>query len=958
MDNRKFKNPDFKVAPWLKGAVPRPLGHHYEDLPPEIPHDAYGPQAPSAGFSPASFVIPGWQGEGLLSKNAIKLRKLLHDLEKDARQQILKATSFPQSRKQQIYQEFLDFKEEYSFECKELQSFINFWQHFGDEHSDYRDVLNKFRQSFCYRSVLIYLNKVRFLVFTTRSLSIDLDPRDLGSINNLISRIFVKGSSTQLQCDSLRPNQYSWYLPSEKHRLGLHKLIEPLTSISVTELNKIFSTESKNTRDSSDDSHHDKDLDLIDDEYSHALSHRSFGLFLNKLLIELPNWIKEPEQRKKHFTCFELEPRALSTKFSGDYLKAFTLSHWLAQEHNLGERWSQLICPDFVSPDYKNGFYLQILHELQFLSFIIQLAHAQNHDPLSLVCRLMREKYSNSAHSFEQIPLWNSHEVPQSLHYKRLVLNLTNLPRKNPHHFLLTRITQESKSLSRDGLLYVFSNQKLFVPSHSDRVSALLKNLKLEAHFCFEHLKGKGEVANYLYIFTKRNLETLENTFIPTFKMASKESCLSFRWSGDLTRFNKFEKIVAELHTFFRLKDSQGTPIYRTETEDGLSFDFHQDAVFEGKLSSAHSTKDSPQITHPIFFKNFTKSSVHLEQFFQIEALTPPNSNPQQESSTNSLLGIPFSKFDRYPLVLIVDFQDLRPRIELISYDMYHAKFNQYGSAYFRYFGLLPKRNDININTFKEYFNSRLGLQIIEFCLNGGQANIKSKLKSLLVPRFFENCLDLPDSELERLKFFGLKAQELLHIHPAQLKASSVRSFQEAKTFSKDHPWFILGLLSSLKTEVSNALLEFSSKEKSVVDYSNPLILEPLLRLPSKSLYRDNEDLHLEFLISEVDDLRLALTDLAIKKDADNYFLKLSHDGKSILSIYGQLSLLEFIKFVFSSALGTPVSLLIQNSKVPKAKDLEHLLENYQLVEAQLEEISEQIERSISDLFHQHITNS
>ena len=41
-------------------------------------------------------------------------------------------------------------------------------------------------------------------------------------------------------------------------------------------------------------------------------------------------------------------PSILNTKIIGQHLPSFSQGHWLAQETNLNERWSQIICPDFI----------------------------------------------------------------------------------------------------------------------------------------------------------------------------------------------------------------------------------------------------------------------------------------------------------------------------------------------------------------------------------------------------------------------------------------------------------------------------------------------------------------------------------------------------------------------------------------------------------------------------------
>lgn len=961
--NRKFDCSPFRPSQWLGHSSAQNPPANQPDSPPELPCDVSNPL-----FSPSHFLIPGWQGEGLLSKDAVSLFRLIGELIEDAREQFKKAVSFPQTRKQLIYQEFIEYKETFDLKCPELDSFTHYWNHFSNAHSPYQKEIQVFSDSFCLRSVLVYLNKVRFLGFLTQATQTPFDRRDLSSINNLVSKIFIQGSSSQIQCDSLKANQYSWYLPQHKHTDKLFQLLSALLRVSVTELNKIFTSNFHKKLDQDFEKEQSKNLSIglefKDDEYSHALSHRSFGLFLNELLITFPDWILEQDSLKKAYACYESNPETIQTKFQGDFLKSMSVSHWLAQEHNVHLAWKKIICPDFIEPSYANGEFHKICHELQFLSFLVHFASIQGHDPLSLICRVVREKYTSTAQTFDQIPLWNSTEKSESVLYKRIVMNLTSMTKTNPHHYLISRITQEAKSLERNGILFVMTNQKIFVPSQSERVCGLLKTFKLEANFCFEHLKGKGEIANYLYVFRKRQLETIDNTFIPSFKTLDKEPCLSFRWSGDLTRFNKFESIVEELKRFLSLKNPYTTPIYQAESSDGISFEFHQDAIFEGKLVSANISKDSTQVAHPNFFKNLTRACVHFGQFFQIESLLAPHSSESVNDPASILLGLPFVRQERFPLVMIVDHrQPDNICIELINYDLYFSKYEQLGSVYYSYFGLLPKRQDININTFKEFFDSRLGSQIIQFSFNGGLSKLKSKVQSLLVPRFFEEHKSLPQEIMAEIELLKISHKELITTHPHQLKQVSLKTFNTISKFQDEHAWQILGLLSVFKTQLHNALLEIKGEEflnnnKNAPCYTNPFILEPLLKLPSKKIYADNEDIYLDYLITNPDDFLLPLSDILLKRDADSDFLELQSHNKPILRLYAHKVQLDFIHFIFTSALGTPISHLIQNCQVPSTADLTELLKSFDLVTAQINDLLDKTGRSITDLLTRQIANS
>ena len=98
--------------------------------------------------------------------------------------------------------------------------------------------------------------------------------------------------------------------------------------------------------------------------------------------------------------------------------------------------------------------------------------------------------------------------------YNRVLLNITDLPKKNPHHYLIQKIFSENETLKRSGYLFVSTNQNLFVPSQSERVEQLLETLKLEAIFNFEGIKGKGEVPNFIYIFFRK---------VPVMRMSNQD---------------------------------------------------------------------------------------------------------------------------------------------------------------------------------------------------------------------------------------------------------------------------------------------------------------------------------------------------------------------------------------------------------------------------------------------------
>lgn len=973
--NRNFKIQAFQADSWLNPRAASDRRFEHEDikaneshLPPSFPSIPTTEDLEGQAFHPSDYVIPGWHGEGLLSKSALVVRNAISELMVDGKKQFESAPEFNSSVKKMIHDEFKSFLASQDANCEELYSYDHFWHHFADSESPARHLLDQFVEAYTFRTIVVYINKIRFIMRLSRSLGTQLTLKDLLNHNNLISKIFVKGSSQELNCQSLKLNQYSWYRPglSSKDKLSLLK--EHLPLLSTTEVNKILTfraeTEDQTQQDESSQS---LGLNIQDRDYSHALSHKTFGLFLNQMLVHFPEWLAKDQSVQRKWACYEASPSVLNTKFVGDYLGSMTLSHWLAQEQEVVNKWEKLICPDFIENKYHNGEFHKICHELQFLAFMVDVAHFQKHRPIELICRIMKDKYSLVQQMKRQMPLSFTEEKDHNLFYQRIVINYAHLPEKNPHHALLKRISSEASSLLKDGYLFVFSNQKLFVPSHADKVEQLLKTFRLEGNISFEHLKGKGEVPNFLYVFTKRQMHTGDGSYLTAHQLSQKESCLTFRLSGELSRFNKFEDILAELKQFFIHKSASSTPLYQVELDLGkVCFEFYQDAILEGKLVSSN-TKNSDSITHPTFFKNLTKSCVSLEQFFQIEVL-----NQQQNEKTkihpllsSGLLGMNLASPQRFPYVLIVNYSNPKDiRIELAGMDVYKAKLEQYGMAYYQYFGLLPKNMQLNINTFKEYFHSNLGSQIIQLNLTGGASKLKSKLKSLLVPKFLEQCLYVPAALQEQLKLLQLSSKELLNTHPQELCLQTQKLFQELESgITDEFPWHLLGLLSSFKTELYNALQEFSrdaiteDKPLSYVQYSNPMIVEQLVKLTSKNIYANNDDVYLEFITSDPNKLGSLLSAVAYHTDPQNGdYLELQANGEVLLKIFSDSDLLQFTRFILNSALGSPVLDIIQKLTLPKISEFKEVLKNFKQVEDALISSYSKAELLIEQILNRQIT--
>ena len=491
--------------------------------------------------------------------------------------------------------------------------------------------------------------------------------------------------------------------------------------------------------------------------------------------------------------------------------------------------------------------YIGFCQELQYLTFLVKFAKHHNYPVKAFLCSVMKSKYNATETDVNgQISLFSkSNDLKKPLSYGRLVLSLTDLPKKNPHHYLIQNILNHTSSLSPQGYLYVLTNQQIFVPSRSQKVAQLLnKGLKIVAFFNFGELIGKGEVPHYIYVLKKRKTLPASKTspIIPC-DLSKQDSCLSFRFTGKLSIFKKFETLVSELDAFFQKKHPHSTPLYGKQLENQLNFEFHRDAIIDGKLLSSIS-KDQHNITHPSFFKSLTKNCTPLENFFTIENIN--HEDNQDNKFTSHFLGIDFKKNNVFSHVLIVDHRNPNfASLEIVTFEAYKGKRERYGIAFYQYFGLTPKIPNLNINLLREFFSTDLGTQIIQFSLSGGHTKIKSKLNALLIPEFFAHHDDFDARLRPRLEIFKLSPDHILSSHPDSLKEQIDQGLEILREHALISPWMGLSLINHFKFNLMQVIEKIGSGSYGT-NYNNPLILRPLLALQTHPVY-PNEDIYLDF---------------------------------------------------------------------------------------------------------------
>ena len=871
--------------------------------------------APYGQFNPSEFFIPGWKGEGLITSSAIVIKNSLSNLTIDAQALFKKSCSTSKSMKLQTYNEFLHFAEYAKIDKSLVTQHQDFWLHVQDETSPLKKPIDDFLKIHCFRAVAIYLFRIKFIMDLAKEQRLVVTEDILMNPLSFLGKIFVKDSSTELLCDSLQINQYSWYRPGLEYKDSLIRLKDAFLNVTLTELIKLISTPKD-----------DKIYSIRN--YSHSISHLSFGLLVNELLIKFPTWLS-PKEKTKSYSDQKLciLPKTINTRFAGNHVSSMALSHWLAQESNVKvSHWNNLICPEFDGLEFIDGQFLKICQELQFLSFLTRVAAVHKYEIIPFICKIMREKYKNSIEEgIGQASFFNLGGLPSSdTLYSRVVLNITELPKTNPHHYLIQQILAQKPFLKKDAIVYVFTNQKLFVPSHSDRVEQLLKEFKVEACLNMEELKGKGEIAHFAYILTRRSTSLVQkNKHLFEVNRKMKESCLSFEFKGNLTRFNKFHKLVMEIQNFINSKNPVTTPMFVSEVEEDIFFEFHQDAIIDGKLVSSVSNKEAGHLPHPSFFKNLTKSSTSLDTFFNIELISHDDFSSQKRSLSSEMLGLKFGPERQYPLLLIVNQNDpMDVKIELTPIDAYRGKLEQYGTAFYSYFGLTQKHPAINLNVFREYFSSMLGHQIIQLQLSDGPAKLKAKLRSLMVPHFFAATHFMPENLKKNFEVLDFEADSLRNIHPQELLSKFTNVKVAMQTHAREYPWHILGLLSHFKLQMKSLVQELEEGKPQTFNFSNELIANELIKLKTQAIYPKNPDVYVDYKIKNNHELQLPLTSLTIKNNEETSTLIFKHREKDIIHLHSSAIMVHFVKYILQTANGIKISDILLNLKVPSITDL------------------------------------
>jgi hypothetical protein len=881
-------------------------------------------------FSPLHCFVPGWKGDSLLSKNVVKFERLMTLVQMDVKNELFKTKDFPKTIKLGLYNEFLSYAESLGLHFENMDDLSSFWNVIDPEKLAKDEKLSLFIDIYANRVATITFLKLRFISSLLDCCGIELTEKALLYPTSFLSQIFKKGSHSELQSRALESNLYSWYRPQDGMKEVMKELLTLSKDLAITEITKQISFRTQVAQDQQK-------------VYSHALSHVSMGLFLNSLQINYPLWLETVEGKTIPSGSPD-EERIISCKYFGDYLESLSLSHWLAQENNIDFRWDELLCPDFKGLEFVSGTFAKICNELQFLTFLANKAYAQSEKPIEYICKIMAGHFKNRKNNQVKQGLLLEDNPFYTSTYDRVVLNLCQFPKNNPQHYLMTQILDQVKYLKPNGYLFVLSSKKLFVPSLRERLEPVLRELKTEAIFDLENVKGKGELGSYIYIFRKKNKAETE-----------KQLCSYFRISAELDNFQQFSSITEHLRSFYLSHLTEVPAMAHLDYPDSFRVEFYQEAIVNSMLIHSAS-EDSSRITHPSYFKGLLANCVPLDTIFEIKSLHAEEKSFAHGSGLNLGLKRDVSYF------LVVDFRSNDVNVEIHPMDTFRSIHSDYGETQCSYFQLLPKIPGLNPNILRNYFLTPVGRQVTNLTFTGGPNLVKGSLSKFLVPKFLTETEPLPQHLKSGFNILEMSEEQLLESTPRDIQKAYNHIDQITKDLFPRYACEILSRFSNFERALQSLIWKMDdSRLGQKVSFNNPLVQAQLVTKTTKPLYPENEDIFIEFVEGTVPtDMHLSLSETQMKITHEGelklYSLELVHRKKVIVRLHAEEAMILFIQFLLSHAVDVPISKILRAVHVPALRDLKTILETTKDFKVTYEELLGQVQNSIMNAMRLHVT--
>ena len=262
---------------------------------------------------------------------------------------------------------------------------------------------------------------------------------------------------------------------------------------------------------------------------------------------------------------------------------------------------------------------------------------------------------------------------------------------------------------------------------------------------------------------------------------------------------------------------------------------------------------------------------------------------------------------------------------------------------------------DINIDLFREFFNSPIGRQIIQLSLTGF-TKIKSKLKTLLIPKFFSLPTMIPGEQSKQLSIFQMKPEELKASHPEVIENVFNTTLNTIEVLKSRYPFYVASKLLSFKHTISKIIEDFKDHTKDHVDYQNPIILEPVLKLETHNIYPNNPEIYIDFNISNPKKLKQSMSESILRNNTETPYIELWSKEQVLVKIFSEPEILNFIHFILSSTHGTPISTILQHLSIPRIEELKSVINNYRFMKSTINNLHKKTTELISSIITEQIS--
>ena len=924
---------------WLN-FIDNPNGISSSSHLPSIPQDdpLFPPKVPSSSesaFSAKEFLLPSWKGEDLRPLTLVKLSNLLPELHQQAYGD-LKKQNFSRHNRQQIIDDLTQFCQNSDLIFPQGVDSTLLWEMLWQQDNPYRESFDLFLQDFIHKTVVLALLKIYTVYHLLSANSESVRDQALVNAHNSLTTTFPKQGPWSLSFEVLKLNQFTWFkLDAQMIRtLALEK--NAFWAMPEVEWCKLLGPEFQHSR-------------LVNGTSSFE--------FIQTLAQDFTTWAKKNSKSGPFFSSASKLP--ISHLYAGDHLPVFMTSHWSSLQNIQDIQHQPLVDFDFTTQG--PGYFYRLVHELLQISSLSKVAKKNAIKPTDLIIHKFKEKELRLRQQGNlQTSLLQNTSTGQKEACELLVLNLQEFPKANAHFHLLTQISKFKDSLVQGGWLIVLGQKKLFVPSQSEKVNALLQTLRLEAAFGLDTLKGRGDLAPFIYIFTKRSQSELGLPWnnIAAHNNMEKQSCLSFRFAGDLACAGRLDGLTQELRDFFKKRSPDVATLYQTEISGNLTFEFFLDAIVDGKLINSTS-KDQNKITHPHFFKGLWKTSLPLDDCFQLEVIEADDEHtPTNWYGAKDLLGLTSQPEDKFEYVIILDQRMAnQTRLEVIPASSLPAKKQEYGMALCHYFGALPKYRGLNLNILRAYFEGPIGKQLVALALTGNASKLKGRLRSLLIPKFFTEMKELPPVVSDILGTLYLSKDDIKKSDVPQLSARLQKVFQSLEKYWNEFPLAVLSSLCQLQFQLSEAFREMSSSSSgSTHFYCNPMVIQGMQKFKNYPIYPKHPDLFIEFKGQGVESLNLLFAHSKIEMtDKGLPQLTLFSDFGPVLHLHGPSELLSFCHYILKAAEGHSCLAILQGLRAPISSDLKEILNFHSHLGNEVNELLEKVNATINTIMRSQL---